>query len=88
MKPLLWIAQGILAGVFLMTGTMKLLIKKESLVDKMGFVEDFSQQQIYVFGLLEIVGALGVILPRMTGILPWLTPLAVVGLALTMTGAS
>lgn len=87
MNTFLWIIQGMLAGVFMMTGTMKLVQKKEAIADKMGFVEDFSQKQIYSIGVLEILGALGVILPWTTGILPGLTPLAAVGLALTMIGA-
>ena len=33
------------------------------------------------------MGAMGLILPWATGILPWLTPLAAIGLALTMVGA-
>ena len=87
MNTFLWIIQGMLAAVFMMTGIMKLVQKKEAVVDKMGFVEDFSQQQVYGIGILEIMGAIGVILPWATGILPWLTPLAAVGLALTMVGA-
>ncbi len=87
MNILLWVFQIILTAVFLMTGTMKIIKKKEDLVDQMGFVEDFSQQQIKGIGVLEILGALGVILPWATGILPWLTPLAAIGLGLTMVGA-
>jgi uncharacterized membrane protein YphA (DoxX/SURF4 family) len=83
----LWIAQGMLAAMFMMTGIMKVVQKKEAMVDKMGFVEDFSQMQVTGIGVLEIMGAMGVILPWATGILPWLTPLAAVGLALTMVGA-
>ena len=44
MNTLLWVFQGILAGVFLMTGVMKIVKKVEDLVDIMGFVEDFTQQ--------------------------------------------
>ncbi len=87
MNITLWVLQGILAGVFLMTGTMKILKKKADLADKMGFVEDFSQQQVYGIGIVEVLGALGIILPWATGILPWLTPLAAIGLAMTMAGA-
>jgi uncharacterized membrane protein YphA (DoxX/SURF4 family) len=83
----LWIAQGMLAAMFMMTGIMKVVQKKEAMADKMGFVEDFSQMQVTGIGVLEIMGAMGVILPWATGILPWLTPLAAVGLALTMVGA-
>jgi hypothetical protein len=35
-------------------------------------------------GSAEILGALGLILPAATGILPWLTPLAAAALALVM----
>ena len=87
MNTFLWIAQGILAAMFMMTGIMKVVQKKEAMADKMGFVEDFSQMQVTGIGVLEIMGAMGVILPWATGILPWLTPLAAVGLALTMVGA-
>lgn len=87
MNILIWVFQGILAGMFLMTGTMKVIKKKDDLKDQMGFVEDFTQQQINGIGILEILGALGVILPWATGILPWLTPLAAIGLAMTMAGA-
>ena len=38
--------------------------------------------------MLELLGAIGVVLPILTGVLPWLTPLAAVGLALTMLGAA
>ncbi len=87
MNIVFWIGQGILAGVFMMTGLMKLIKKKADLKDQMGFVEDFSQGQVKGIGLLEILGALGLILPWATGILPWLTPLAALGLGLTMVGA-
>ncbi|NQS91173.1 MAG: DoxX family protein, partial [Chloroflexi bacterium] len=76
-----------LAVVFVMTGAMKLLQKKEGLIDKMDFMKDFSQGQINRTGMLEIMGAMGLILPLETGILSWLTSVAAVGLAVTMVGA-
>ena len=87
MNTFLWIIQGMLAAVFMMTGIMKLVQKKETMADKMGFVEDFSQKQVTGIGVLELMGAMGLILPWATGILPWLTPLAAVGLSMTMVGA-
>ncbi len=87
MNILLWVLQGMLAVVFMMTGSMKIIKKKEELAEQLGFVEDFSQQQVKGIGVLEILGSLGVILPWATGILPWLTPLAAIGLGLTMVGA-
>ena len=87
MNTLLWILQGVLSVLFLMVGIMKLMQPKENVRDKMGYVDDFTQQQLYGIGVLEILGALGLVLPLASGILPVLTPLAAVGLALTMVGA-
>jgi uncharacterized membrane protein len=87
MNTFLWIIQGVLAFIFLMVGVMKLLQPKEKAREKMGYVDDFTQQQLYGIGILEILGALGLILPLATGILPILTPLAAVGLAVTMVAA-
>lgn len=39
-------------------------------------------------GASEILAAVGLILPSLTGILPWLTPLAAVGLILVMFGSA
>jgi len=76
MNTALWILQGILAFTFLMTGTMKLMRKKADIEPMMGFVEDFSQAQIRGIGLLETIGAIGLVLPRGLDILPILMPLA------------
>jgi hypothetical protein len=54
----------------------------------MAWVNDFSAGAVKTIGILELFGALGLILPLATGILPWLTPLAAVGLILTMAGAA
>ncbi|MBT3188204.1 MAG: DoxX family protein [Anaerolineae bacterium] len=87
MNTVLWIVQGILAMMFLMAGMMKIKQAKEEMAEKMPWVEDFSQGQIRSIGIVEVMGALGLILPMVTGIMPILTPLAAVGLALTMVGA-
>lgn len=88
MNIALWIAQGLLAAAFLMAGLMKATQPKEKLSANMAWVNDFSQSQIRTIGILEILGAIGLILPAVTGILPILTPLAALGLALTMIGAA
>jgi len=88
MNIALWVAQGILALVFLMAGASKLTQPKEKLAERMGYVDDFSDGTIKLIGTLEVLGALGVVLPKLTGILPVFTPLATVGLALTMVGAA
>ncbi len=88
MNTLLWIVQGSLAFVFFVTGIPKLVRKKEQLVTQMGALEDLSLAQIRVIGFAEIVGGVGLILPSLTRILPWLSPLAALGLMLVMIGAS
>lgn len=87
MNILLWVLQSVLAGMFLMVGAMKLMQPKEKMAEKMGWVEDFSQTQVRVIGVLEVLGALGLILPMATGIMPFLTSYAAIGLCLVMMGA-
>ncbi|MDQ5853545.1 MAG: DoxX family protein [Chloroflexota bacterium] len=87
MNIALWIVQALLAVAFGMAGIMKLTQPKEKLAAQMGWVEDFAPTTVKGIGLLEVLGAIGLILPRLTGILPWLTPLAAIGLVLTMLGA-
>ena len=84
----LLILQVLLALVFFMAGIMKLTRPKEKLASTLAWVDGFSQSQIRLIGTLEILGAIGLILPALTGILPWLTPLAAVGLAILMVGAA
>jgi uncharacterized membrane protein YphA (DoxX/SURF4 family) len=84
----LWVIQVLLAVAFLGAGAMKLSQPKEKLVKNMAWVEDFSQGTVRLIGTLEILGAIGVVFPALTGILPWLTPLAALGLVLLMIGAA
>lgn len=87
MSVALWVAQGILAAAMLMAGMMKLAKPREELMDRMAFMEDFTDGPIKVIGALEVLGALGLILPAVTGIAPVLVPLAAVGIALIQSGA-
>lgn len=84
----LWIVQGLLGLIFLGAGTLKLLKSKAELEPRMTYVEDLTATQTKVIGALEVLGGLGMILPGVTGILPILTPLAAIGLTLTMIGAA
>ncbi len=68
---------------------MKLLGSADKLraMPNMGWMESFSPVQVRLIGLVELAGALGVLLPGLVGIAPWVVPLAASGLALTMLGA-
>jgi uncharacterized membrane protein YphA (DoxX/SURF4 family) len=87
MNFVIWAVQILLALGFGMAGTMKLTQPREKLIERMGYVNDFPQNIVRLIGLLEVLGAIGVILPALTGILPWLTPVAAGGLVLVMVGA-
>lgn len=89
MNIALWVVAGLLALVFLGAGGAKLAQPKEKLAanPNMAWTEDFSPGAIKAIGALEVLGALGLVLPQATGIAPVLTPLAAVGLFLTMAGA-
>ncbi|MBK5268587.1 MAG: DoxX family protein [Acidimicrobiia bacterium] len=70
-----------------MAGIMKMTQTKEKLAENMGWVEHYKTRAIRLIGLLEALGAIGLILPAVTNILPILTPLAVIGIALVMVRA-
>lgn len=84
MNVALWIVQIVLAFMFLMAGAMKLAKSKEELAEQFGWVEDFSDNTIKFIGAAELLGAVGVILPAVTGIAPVLVPIAASALAVTM----
>lgn len=88
MNVFLWILQIILAGVFLMAGSMKLLQSRAEIAasqpERMGWIEHVSDGTARLSGGAEVLGALGLILPAVTDTAPVLVPLAAAGLAVTM----
>lgn len=88
METALWTAQVLLAAIFLATGLTKLTQPRAQLAaGPMSWAADVTDAEFRAVGLLEVLGALGLVLPGALGIAPVLTPLAAVGLALTMIGA-
>jgi uncharacterized membrane protein YphA (DoxX/SURF4 family) len=81
----LWILQCLVAALFLFAGGMKLVVPFATMSAQMpvALPADF----IHFIGVVEVVGALGLILPGLTRIRPILTPIAAAGLALIMAGA-
>jgi len=88
MNIALWIVAGVLAVVFVTAGLLKLTQPKVKLSENMAWVEDFSAGQVKAIGTVEILGAVGLILPGVTGIAPVLVPIAAAGLAIVMIGAA
>jgi uncharacterized membrane protein len=89
MNLTLWIIAGLLAAVFLLAGVSKLFLPKAKLarLPGAGWVADFSAGFVKALGAVEILGAVGLILPALLDIAPILVPLAAVGLVLMMVGA-
>ena len=86
MNVVLWVLQVIMGLLFLAAGGAKVSRPKQVLEPQMPWVEDFSDGAVRAIGWLEIVGAIGLIVPALTGF-PILIPLAAIGLGLTQLGA-
>ena len=88
MNIVLWIAAGLLAAMFLLAGAMKVAMPKEKLEPTMQWSKTWSRPPLQALGAVEVLGAIGLILPRALNIAPVLTPLAAVGCAIVMIGAT
>ena len=88
MNIVLWTAQAILAAMFAMAGLMKATQPKDKLVDRLPWTQDFSQGTVRFIGVMELLGAIGLIVPAATGIAPILTPIAAAGFAVIMVLAA
>jgi uncharacterized membrane protein len=85
----LWIVQALLALAFAFAGLSKLTQPRQALIDRgMGYVEDLPQPLVKVIGTLEVLGAVGLVLPAWIGVAPVLTPIAAVGFMALMVGAA
>lgn len=88
MKILLWIVQILLAVAFAFFGFAKLATPIDELGAQMEWVLNVSPALVRFIGIVEVAGAIGLILPMLLRILPILTPLAGVGLAIVMLAAA
>jgi hypothetical protein len=78
LSVLLWSAQAFLALFFLGGGAPKVLGRG---LDAWTGFSDLPRAEVIVVGVAEVLAAAGLVLPEATGILPWLTPLSAIGLA-------
>src|SRR5688572_11161738 len=81
MNTALWIAQGLLAAMYLIAGIIK-TFQTAKAKEQMPWAKERSDEFVRFVGVSELLGALGLILPLVTGILPWLTIIAAIGLTL------
>ncbi|WP_037310898.1 DoxX family protein [Amycolatopsis orientalis] len=90
MDTALWIVAGLLSVMYLVSGVGKLFLARETVAgvaSGASWVLDFGPGTVKFIGLVEVLGAVGLILPALLDIAPELVPLAALGLALVMAGA-
>ena len=80
----LWIVQVLLALLFLFAGVSKLIMSIEEMTKDIQMPGAF----LRFIAVVEILGAIGLILPSLLRIRPGLTPLAAAGLVVIMMGAT
>ena len=88
MNILLWIIQILLALLFLFAGGSKLWMSMADM-QKMASPDQIQLPEFFIrfIGVVEVLGALGLVLPGLFRIRKGLTPLAAIGLAIIMAGA-
>lgn len=86
MNILLWILQILLGALFLFAGITKFVMSTEEMTK--GMKVPLPGSLLLFIGAVEVLGGLGLILPSLVKIKPILTPLAAIGLAIIMIGAT
>jgi uncharacterized membrane protein YphA (DoxX/SURF4 family) len=81
----LWGVQIFLALFFLAAGAPKILGRG---MDQWTGFSELPRVQVIFIGITEVLGAVGLVLPMATGVLPWLTPLSAVGLGIIVLMAT
>jgi uncharacterized membrane protein YphA (DoxX/SURF4 family) len=84
----LWVAQGLLAVLYVGAGFTKLTTPIATLATmNMTWAPDLPELFVRFVGFMEILGGIGLLLPALTRILPLLSPLAGVGVSIVQVGA-
>jgi hypothetical protein len=81
-----WIIAALLAVFYAYAGGKKAVQSQEQLQPMMGWVDRVPMPLVRLIGVLELLGAAGLILPPLTAIAPWLAIAAAIGLALIQVG--
>ena len=87
MSAVLWLLQIVLALVFIGLGLLKVTRSRQRLLTVAPWVEDYPEPVVTSIGVLELLGAAGVVLPAVFGVATVLVPVAATGLAILMLAA-
>ncbi|MFF7982379.1 DoxX family protein [Streptomyces sp. NPDC007901] len=82
-----WVVAGLLALFYLYGGGVKVVQSRERLLPMMAWVADTPMPAVRAIGVVEVLGAAGLVLPRLTGVAPWLGVAAAVGFVVLQAGA-
>jgi hypothetical protein len=86
-NAVLWLLQILLALVFLALGLLMLTRSRERLLRVAGWVEDFPEGVVRTIGVLELLAAVGLVLPGVLGRGGVLVPVAALALVVLLIGA-
>ena len=78
-----WILQIVLGLLFFAAGSMK-AFNTEKIQSTMDWAKNSSKSFVKFVGVVEVLGGIGLILPWAIDVLPILTPIAAIGLAIVM----
>ena len=94
MEVATWIVSGVLAALYLTAGVLKTTQPMEKLAGPMPWTTSLTSGQVRLIGVAELLGAAGLVLPKLLdivddrgGIDGTLSALAATGLALLQAGA-
>ena len=68
MNTAVWIVSGLLAATYLVAGTLKTTQSPDKLRPQMGWVDDISLRTLRLIGAAELLGAIGMIVPKLLGV--------------------
>lgn len=88
MHNTLWFAQGLFAIMFMMAGAMKASQPIEALAESLPWVTTTPLGLVRFIGISELLGGVGLLLPSLLRIKPFLTVWAAIGLAAIMVFAA
>ncbi|WP_405756804.1 DoxX family protein [Streptomyces sp. NBC_01420] len=87
MNIVYWIVAGLLALFYLYAGTLKVIRSPDRLRPMMAWVDRIPLPALRTLGSIEILGAIGLVLPPLTGVMPSLAVAAAIGFVLLQIGA-
>ncbi|CAM5234744.1 DoxX family protein OS=Streptomyces tendae OX=1932 GN=GUR47_18225 PE=4 SV=1 [Streptomyces tendae] len=83
-----WIVAGLLAAFYLYGGALKVVRSRAGLRPMMAWVDSTPMPAVRAIGLVEVLGAAGLVLPPLTGVAPWLALAAAVGFVVLQIAAT